>query len=123
MPKLGIFWYYQSNFLQYSTALNEADDDGLFLNCPLSHDAYWDATLRHLHPELKSFNYFDFPRGRVLYSKRAAQYWIYLDRVLMKRERMSAILTAFDLPAESSRFKRDAHYTTERRLVKKLFEN
>ncbi|MFG1193143.1 hypothetical protein [Xanthobacter flavus] len=55
--------------------------------------------------------YEDWPRGRVVYHVRNEVFTAYIDRQLSGDGFRAAILKAFHLPPERTRFTSDAHYS------------
>ncbi|MFG1209567.1 hypothetical protein V5F79_27380 [Xanthobacter flavus] len=55
--------------------------------------------------------YEDWPRGRVVYNVKEQIFTAYIDRQLAGDQFRAAILAAFGLPPEHTRFAFDAHYS------------
>ena len=97
MPQLGIFWVYLGQVFGRARALADGDESrpGL-LDSPDDHVSLWEnAELRkpaRLHSE-----YFDVPRGRVVFSTEEHRAIIYLDASLSGTAVRKRILSFFDL--------------------------
>lgn len=108
-PQIGIFWLYKGQILQFAESVNNVPPVGGFKDSGYTHDSYW-KQVQQMHPELAGKEYFDVPRGRVLFVINGT-YKIILpsaqskDMMLIKR-----IISNFSLPAAKTIVETDLHY-------------
>lgn len=122
--KIGIFWFVNS---QIYTAIEEIQlseiNSSAIIDTELEHWAVWeDANVLSI-PGVDRYEceYFDYPRGRVLYAAHLKKHLIYLDAALLKRKTQSLICEAFKIPADRVVWKLDEHYTSNAIELNKLF--
>lgn len=120
-PSVGIFWLVETStgtthWLTAGCSLQAAEPYGDFLTFPDGHYEAWerwrqtkdlDAALRAL---VRSFEYEDWPRGRIVYDRPKNRFTLYADAKLMKPETIARIRERFVLPAELTSVERDFHY-------------
>lgn len=110
--KVGIFWVFRGGILAASFAVQDGEKYGDAINGLTDHVKYWPRFQNQL-PELIDLEYQDIPRGRVLFMKPSQEFHVYMDKVLHNSKTKRALLKEFSLPPKSSRFRTDAHYTTD----------
>ena len=126
--KVGIFWLVPDAGVRHlvarATTLGAAETYGDFLTHPEGHFEVWEAwqafgaagLARHgLPAAIATYEYEDFPRGRVVLHRPERRFIAYADRRLHGSAMTARMLAAFDLP-EGTRLKADAHYRTHRTL-------
>jgi hypothetical protein len=118
--RVGIFWIFRGKLLATVCPLGDGESYGDAINGPINHVTQWQV-FQKLNPELRSLEYQSVPRGRVLFMKPTGEFHVYLDRVLDTQRNRKALLQAFELPKSSTRFLRDAHYTTDLEDLERLF--
>jgi hypothetical protein len=119
--KVGIFWIHKGEFIGVPVPVRAGADDGLFVNGPEGHAEAWER-LQQDDRALRPFEYFQIPRGRVLFDKRKQRYMVYLDQTLLNRTTKQAVMTLFSLPPAETVFLTDLHYTTCRSDIDRLFD-
>lgn len=81
---IGIFWVYKDTVFGKAIDVDEGEEyfPGV-VDSPDNHTDYWDTEKEYLKlfPGLRFNEYYDVPRGRVLYSRKEGQANIYLDKV------------------------------------------
>jgi hypothetical protein len=121
VPSVGIFWLVETtvgttHWLTAGCSLEAAEPFGDFLTFDDGHYEVWerwrhtkdlDAPLRGL---VRSYEYEDWPRGRIVYDRSKNRFTLYADRKLMKAETIARIREQFALPAELASVKSDFHY-------------
>ncbi|GGF74604.1 hypothetical protein GCM10007301_38080 [Azorhizobium oxalatiphilum] len=111
VPCIGIFWFVmRGDRPQLFACLRpwpEGEDYGDFKTEPTAHYDLWPRIKRKLNI---SGEYEDWPRGRVVYDLPGKRFTAYIDRQLAGDTYRTAILHAFHLPIERTRFAFDAHY-------------
>ncbi len=112
VPCVGIFWFVMQagrpELFTCRTPWPEAEDYGDFKTEAMAHYDFWPS----LRKKLKLMGeYEDWPRGRVVYHVRDEVFTAYIDRHLSGDSFRTAILEAFRLPPERTRFAFDAHYS------------
>jgi hypothetical protein len=121
MPRIGIFWVFEEQVIGQARELDEGEAGAGFIDTPDAHNDYWETVQRE-HPVLESREYFDIPRGRVLYEIGAKRSIVYLDRTLDIPECQKKIVKFFDLNPKKTKWEYDGHYTTDPDAIDALFE-
>jgi hypothetical protein len=120
-PSVGIFWLIETTagttqWLSAGCSLEAAEPYGDFLSFPGGHYEVWerwrqrmdlDAALRAL---VRSFEYEDWPRGRIVYDRSKKRFTLCADAKLMKPKITARIRARFALPVELTSVERDFHY-------------
>jgi hypothetical protein len=78
---------------------------------PYDHDLYWPIVQR-THTHLQSLEYYQVPRGRVLFNKTEKRIYAYLDKRLCTATIKRMIMAHFHLPRAKTIFQTDLHNTT-----------
>jgi hypothetical protein len=120
-PRLGIFWMVQTpngevKFLTAGCPLDQAEPYGACLTYGPGHYETWahwrrdktmDPALRAI---VRSYEYEDWPRGRIVFDQARDLFILYADRKLMTPATIARIETQFHLPAERTEVQSDWHY-------------
>jgi hypothetical protein len=120
-PQVGIFWLVQTTeaeprLLTAGCPLDQAKPYGDCLTYGPGHYENWahwrrdrtvDAAFRAL---VRSYEYEDWPRGRIVFDRSRDVFIIYTDRKLMAPEMIAHIATQFHLPMERTEVTSDWHY-------------
>lgn len=122
---VGIFWYISecvygaTEFLDIETNTIVGKVDSHF-----EHWRVWetDGYLDGAPIDRKGHEYFDFPRGRILYDVIASQYIIYCDRILLSQIIREKIASFLNIDIKEVIWKPDLHYTTDRNAIRNLFD-
>ena len=124
MSKIGIFWVYKNTVIGKVVDLVEGEQSipGV-VDSPDTHVYVWesDPEFRLPFSELREFEYYAVPRGRVIYFKDKSVFKIYMDKVLFSKANKKNILEYFDLVASKVIWETDSHYTTEQSEIDDLF--
>jgi hypothetical protein len=121
MPSLGIFWVVEAapreaRLLTAGCSLEAAAPYGDFLTFPDGHYDVWegwrtlrdpDAALRAL---VRTFEYEECPRGRIVFDRVKKRFVLYADRKLMLPETISQIQARFALSPDKTIVETDFHY-------------
>ena len=122
---VGIFWVYKETVFGKATNVDDGEEyvPGV-VDSPDNHTDYWDTEKEHLQlfPELRFNEYFDVPRGRVLYSRKEEQAHIYMDKVLFNDKTKQLIEDFFQLNDTKTNWRTDHHYTTTEEELDQLLE-
>ena len=127
---IGIFWGYQGVIFGAKQPLSEGDSalPG-FIDSTFAHVDVWEIPLavKTQCPELRSMEYQDIPRGRVVFKGIPTQikngkYIIYLDQCLLNESYKQGILQYFELQDKNVVWRMDAHYTTNPDTLAALFD-
>jgi hypothetical protein len=121
-PEVGIFWWYDGQLLASSWAIAEGEAAGDWVNGREDHITFWPVLQRQL-PKIRSIEYEDVPRGRVIYCRSTRVFQVYMDARLFTRPVKRAIRVRFGLAAAKVRFGKDPHYTTDPNAIERLFES
>ncbi len=82
---VGLFFYIDSDELDYHnwiyhvTSEEKAEKYGDFLIDPAGHDKLFDQAFKNVPDHIE---YFDFPRGRVVFDTKSESHIIYIDKCL-----------------------------------------
>ena len=123
-PHLGIFWLVQTSngeaqLLAAGCPLDQAEPYGDCLTYGPGHYETWvqwrrdktvDPALRAL---VRSYEYEDWPRGRIVFDRARDLFILYADRKLMTPARIAHIESHFHLPTESTDVQSDLHYRSK----------
>ena len=123
--KIGIFWVYKGKVFGRARDVAEGDEyvQGI-IDSPDTHTDYWDTEDDYLgmFPELRSSEYMDVPRGRVLYDRNDRQSVVYMDKALFSPSIKKLVQDFFCLGAEVVVWRTDFHYTTSADEIDRLLE-
>jgi hypothetical protein len=119
-PHLGIFWVVQTSndearLLAAGCPLDQAESYGDCLTYGPGHYDTWarwrrcrtDPALRAL---VRSYEYEDWPRGRIVFDRSRDLFIIYADRKLLTPAMIARIETQFHLREERTEVTSDFHY-------------
>jgi hypothetical protein len=120
-PQVAIFWLVQATegearLLAAGCPLDQAEPYGDCLTYGPGHYETWaqwrrdriiDAALRAI---VRSYEYEDWPRGRIVFDRSRGLFILYADRKLMAPATIARIKTQFFLPAECTEVTSDWHY-------------
>jgi hypothetical protein len=120
-PLVGIFWCEGSTAHLHAVPLSEGVPYGDCVNGPLDHVEFW-PELERQHPHLRGREYFELPRGRVVFRRTQNRFAVLMDARLHTKAIKTKLVKLFRLPAGRYRFERDAHYTTDPRTLNRLME-
>lgn len=90
---IGIFYYFNHTVHAHTVPLDEAEDYGDCKTTAFSHAEFWENALKKSLP----WDYDYFPRGRVIYEKKAGRYAVYIDGCLARPKIVREIRLAFGL--------------------------
>jgi hypothetical protein len=120
-PRLGIFWVVQTTagkakLLAAGCPLDQAEPYGNCLTYGPGHYETWahwrrdrtvDPALRAL---VRSHEYEDWPRGRIVFDRSRDLFVLYADRKLLTPATIARIKAQFHLPADRTEVQSDCHY-------------
>jgi hypothetical protein len=120
-PHVGIFWVVQTSNgeptpLAAGCPLDRAEPYGDCLTYGPGHYETWDHWRRDrsvdpaLRAIVRSYEYEDWPRGRIVFDRSPDLFILYADRKLITPPTIARIATQFHLPAERTEFQTDLHY-------------
>jgi hypothetical protein len=118
---VGIFWLAQTSngkarLLTAGCPLDQAEPYGDCLSYGPGHYETWDhwrrdRTVDHvLRALVRSYEYEDWPRGRIVFDRSRDLFIIYADRKLRTPATIARIETQFHLPAQRTKVQSDWHY-------------
>ena len=114
-PEVGFFWMSRDGrqFYKRSVVLEDADDYGDAKMLDVSHDEEW-ASVIDRYPAWGSLEYFEVPRGRVVFSGAPGKQRFVVFLPVELRRFAKKIAKAFGLPPQSVDFDySDLHYRLE----------
>lgn len=91
-------------------------------NC--NHADWWDesaAFLNRQFPDIGGLEYYDVPRGRVLFHRATDKSIVYADRKILNEKCKQAVAGFFGLDDDKIVWKRDPHYATSRAELERVF--
>ena len=120
-PQVGIFWVVQTpeaepRLLAAGCPLDQGEPYGDCLTYGPGHYETWarwrrdrtvDPALRAL---VRSYEYEDWPRGRIVFDQSRDLFTIYADRKLPTPATIARLETQFQLPEERTEIQSDLHY-------------
>lgn len=108
--KVGAFYIIGGKIASNDVPVRDGESYGDFVN----YSSHWDLwkAIQRVHPELRKYDYADFPRGRIVYNKKENKYIMYLDPKLKKTEYINLIKSRYNLRAGSYHFGNDEHYSS-----------
>jgi hypothetical protein len=120
-PHVGIFWLAQSTYgearlLTAGCPLDQAEPYGDCLTYGPGHYETWaqwrrDRTVNPaLRALVRSYEYEDWPRGRIVFDRSRDLFIIYADRKLLTPATIARLETQFLLPTERTEIQSDLHY-------------
>jgi hypothetical protein len=120
-PYVGIFWVVQATegkprLLAAGCPLHQAEAYGDCLTYSTGHYETWAHWRRDktVDPALRtlvcSYEYEDWPRGRIVFDRSRDLFILYADRKLMTPATIARIKTQFHLPADRTEIQSDWHY-------------
>jgi hypothetical protein len=120
-PHVGIFWVVQTSngearLLTTGCPLDQAEPYGDCLTYSPGHYETWahwrrDRTVDPaLRATVRSYEYEDWPRGRIVFDRSRDLFVLYADCKLLTPEMIARIATQFHLPAERTEITSDLHY-------------
>jgi hypothetical protein len=120
-PHLGIFWVVQTTdgdarLLAAGCPLDQAEPYGNCLTYGPGHYETWYRWRRDrtIGPALRtlvgSYEYEDWPRGRIVFDRSRDLFILYANRKLLTPATIARIETQFHLPAERTETQSDCHY-------------
>lgn len=111
--KVGIFWFVENTLVYKTQNAIGLDSDLLgFVDSTLQHQFEWEENLIYEQFALSLHNtdYYNFPRGRVVFNSNLQTSFIYLDKKLFKKHIVNGIKVNFDLANTNIKFFTDPHY-------------
>jgi hypothetical protein len=124
-PSVGIFWAVETGpgearLLTAGCSLESAEPYGDFLTFPDGHYEVWARwrIAKESAPVLRvvatTFEYEDWPRGRIVFERSKGHFIIYADRKLMRPETIAQIQKRFSISTEQMTVQTDFHYQSNR---------
>jgi hypothetical protein len=127
-PQVGIFWSVQATkgearLLAAGCPLDQAEPYGDCLTYSPGHYETWAHWRRNkpvdpaLRAIVRSYEYEDWPRGRIVFDRPRDLFILYADRKLLTPAMIARIKKQFHLPAERTEVQSDGHYQSTGRSV------
>ena len=122
---IGIFWIYKG--IVIGNAVDVVNGDKCvpgIIDSPDNHTDFWDTDkeFKRQFPELKFREYFEVPRGRVLYGRNEEQPIVYMDKILFSGSTKQLIAEFFCLDNLKVSWRTDSHYTTSVEELDRLLD-
>ena len=112
---IGLFFFIKSeelvsnDFLIHAIDLKDAEDYGDMKTDVLGHDKLFEST----YPNYSS-EYYDFPRGRIVYDTVNDEYTIYIDQCIRTKTKIEKLKKLFGLKNEKVKVDGDLHYVCKK---------
>lgn len=107
---IGIFFFYRNKL--YTLKIYESrvsNKTSEFIDSDFSHNDMFESLRRKLGIDVNT-EYFDIPRGRVLYSIKDRRYRVYLTKSINSLNIQKLIIKCFILNVDDVVFLHDEHY-------------
>src|SRR4051794_1847439 len=109
-PRVGIFWVVGGEVVAFTEPLGHVGPVNGVRDSDLGHDALWPMVQRR-HPRLRCLEYWQVPRGRVLYREREHRFDLLMPTAEGRDRRLvAAVAERFGLPAGRFIVAWDLHY-------------
>jgi hypothetical protein len=120
-PSVGIFFVVETapgeaQLLAAGCSLEAAEPYGDFLTFPDGHYEVWSGwrnardSSSALRVVVRTYEYEDWPRGRIVFDRSKGHFILYADRKLMRPATIARIQKRFSIPAEQTMVETDFHY-------------
>jgi hypothetical protein len=120
-PSVGIFWVVETGpgearLLTAGCSLETAELYGEFLTFADGHYEVWERwrNINYHDPALRAivrtFEYEDWPRGRIVFDQMKKHFILFADRKLMLSGAIARIRTQFAISPDGTTVKTDFHY-------------
>lgn len=118
MVTIGIFWFWNGSVFGKAEPV-EQGCEGLpgLVDSNTNHADWWDESAA-----ISGLEYFEVPRGRVLFHRATGKSIVYADRKILNDKGKQAVAGFFGLEVGKIIWKRDPHYTTSRAELGRVFE-
>lgn len=109
--EIGLFWIVKDQIVAFVYPLADLTPDSLgFVNPPTDHDTVWHH-VQAAHPSTRGKDYFEVPRGRVIYSVPYRQFRVVTSSAIANnRTLVFRIARQFHIPPARLIAVADAHY-------------
>jgi hypothetical protein len=109
-PLLGIFWIVAGRIVAFTTPVSKVESVGGFKDSKFGHYHVWQAVVRK-NPKLSGKEYWERPRGRVVYAVADDQFRLFLPSSHAKDQRLiRRIAKRYSLPIRKVKVWSDQHY-------------
>ncbi len=120
-PQVGIFWCVLDpagtrHLLAERCALDAAEEYGDCLTFGPGHYEVWQrwqrarAPISSLASVVRGHEYEEWPRGRVVFDRKADRFFLYADRRIQRAGLLPELVASFRLPADRVIVRTDPHY-------------
>jgi hypothetical protein len=120
-PSVGIFWVVETGpaevrLLTAGCSLAAAEPYGDFLTFADGHHEVWESWRKINEPNaalralVRTFEYEEWPRGRIVFDRVKKHFILYVDHKLMPPETIAKIQARFALPPDKTSVETDFHY-------------
>lgn len=111
--KVGIFWFAENTLVYKAQSAIDLKTDQLgFIDSTLQHQVEWEENKIYqlFVLMLANTDYYNFPRGRVVFNTKQNTFHVYLDKSLFKKHIVKDIKANFSLLHTKVKFFTDPHY-------------
>lgn len=112
--RVGIFWFTENTFVYKTQNVIDLKPDSLgFVDSTLQHQIEWEENLIYEQFSLSLYNteYYNFPRGRVVFNFNLQTSLIYLDKKIFRKGVVKTITSKFHLKNTAFKFFTGSHYS------------
>lgn len=123
MVNVGIFWFIRDRVYGKVEHLSGGNPSSVGkIDSTLEHWHLWETpgALQGISDLVTHHEYWEFPRGRVVYDTARSYYLIYADRALLKPDIKIRVVDFFGLSHKKVAWFTDTHYVTEPEEIRRL---
>ena len=110
--QIGVFWVWNNEIIGYPIPWETLKPDSLgFVNPPKDHQTIWEADVIKRYPQLRDKEFFEVPRGRIVYNVRDAKFRLISSKLITgNKPLLNKICRYFHIPPPSLVVIQDQHY-------------
>lgn len=124
--KIGVFWVCRGVVFGSARPISDGQEGvkGL-VDSPDDHVTVWEGPngYRQKFPELRTVEYQEIPRGRVLFQRDRSIPLVYLDKSLNRPVLRELIANFFRFDPSTAKWRSDIHYTTDSGELEGIFSD
>jgi len=124
MSTIGIFWFYNGQVIGKVRSLDDCIAVDGRIDSPDEHAVVWEEEPAFAKLRAAGKEYFEIPRGRVVWSQETNSPIIYMgERPIMEYALRMRIADFFNLDRNRIFWKYDEHYSIDTNVIDTLFDD